>query len=116
MLTMHTFAKYDLKYALTTPRSPVKKIISTPLEPWKIQKMDGVGPGSYEFDRAFDKTQKPKEYLIAKNTSNRTVFTDSYAKLYKQYPAPDAYKDIDKGYKLQGTGTFDTLNQQVKLD
>ena len=56
MLTMHTFAKYDLKYALTTPRSPVKKIISTPLEPWKIQKMDGVGPGSYEFDKAFDKT------------------------------------------------------------
>jgi hypothetical protein len=53
---MHTFAKYDLKYALTTPRSPVKKIISTPLEPWKIQKMDGVGPGSYEFDKAFDKT------------------------------------------------------------
>lgn len=56
MLTMHTFAKYDKKYVLTTPRVLVKDIKKPTLDPWRIPKMDGAGPGSYNSPAAFDKT------------------------------------------------------------
>ena len=56
------FAKYDRKFELTTTR-PFTKIIHKATSPisastWKIPKLDNPGPGSYDYEGAFSKTQE----------------------------------------------------------
>lgn len=48
------FDKYDRKYELTTPRTFTKTIhkVTTP-NTWRIPKMDGPGPGSYDYVKAY---------------------------------------------------------------
>lgn len=107
-LTQLTYIKYDKKYTLTSPRCLVKDIKKPATAgDWRIAKMDGAGPGSYESPQAFDKTQKPKEYLVSKQTSNRNVFTDRFAKLYANNPGVGMYKECDRGFKVINKPTFE---------
>lgn len=73
---------------------------------WRIAKVDGAAVGSYDSPQAFDRTQRAKEFLISKATSQRKVFTDRYALLYKTNPGVGYYKEIDKGFKLISKPTF----------
>lgn len=71
--------------------------------------MDGVGPGSYGSPEAFDKTQKPREYMISKATSKRTGFTEGFSQLTAKNPALGQYKDVDRGLKMINKPTFDVI-------
>lgn len=67
---------------------------------WRIPKMDGPDPGSYELVTSFDKTQKPGQRGSIKSTEKRTPFTDAISKLYKNNVPIGKYNDMDKGLKL----------------
>lgn len=69
--------------------------------------MDGAGPGSYDFPKSYDTTQRHK-VSMAKQTDNRVGFTDSYAKLYKYIPGMGHYKEVDRGLKVIGKETLST--------
>jgi len=56
-------------------------------ESWRIPKMDGPSPGSYDMTMAFDKTQMRKTRSIGASKSRRIDFTEAYAKLFKNNPA-----------------------------
>ena len=114
-LTERTFIKYDASYKLVSPRCLVKDIKPSAVEPWKIPKMDGVGPGSYQSPEAFDKTQKPKEFYIHKSTGKRTGFCEGISKLASKVPGVGTYKDIDRGFKTINKPTFETINEITKL-
>lgn len=64
--------------------------------------MDGPAPGSYEPTKAHDYVTMKKDFVTeTKSTSNRTNFTEAYAKLYKYIPGMGHYKEIDKGLALR---------------
>ena len=79
----------------------------TTSQEWRISKVDGPAPGSYDYTQSFDKTQKPKEFLVSKQTGNRQSYTDRYAKLFSSNPGAGTYKEIDKGFKQINKHTFD---------
>ena len=71
-LTSTIFSKYEKNYRWTTPKCLVrdfKKPATANPEDWKIPKMDGAGPGSYDMENSFNKTQNLRDYLISKQTS-----------------------------------------------
>jgi hypothetical protein len=109
------FAKYDCSFNLTSPRAFEKKIHKpTASKGWKIEKMDGPGPGSYNSALAHDYSLKPKLIGPIKASSPRGTFTDGFAKLHKEKPGMGTYdlNDIDKGFKLTAQGTFNTLSNK----
>lgn len=69
---------------------------------WRIPKMDGPDPGSYNFSQSFDNTQKPRLLGSAASKSRRVGFVEQIANLYKNNPAIGKYADgQDKGLRLQ---------------
>lgn len=80
-----------------------------PVEPWKIPKIDGAGPGSYRASESFDKTQKPKDFLVSKATSPRVGYTEGFAKLTSKNPGVGHYKNIDRGYKMINKQTLENI-------
>lgn len=55
-------------------------------ESWRIPKMDGPSPGSYDMIAAYDRTQRRKTRSIGASKSRRVDFTEAYAKLFKSNP------------------------------
>jgi hypothetical protein len=113
-LTSGVFSKYDKNYRWTTPRCLVrdfKKPTTAIPEDWKIPKMDGAGPGTYDMEVSFYRTQNMREFLVAKQTGQRKAFTDTFAKLYEKNPAVGTYKEIDKGFKIIRQPLFDDLRK-----
>ena len=111
-LTQELFHKYDRGYRLVEPRCLTKFFHKAPKqEDWRIPKMDGAGPGTYDSTKAYDKFVSPREFLVSKQTENRTGFTDAYAKLFKANPDMQHYREVDRGFRVvkPGQGTFETI-------
>lgn len=111
-LTQELFHKYDRGYKLVEPRCLTKDFRAAPkAEDWRIPKMDEVGPGSYDSTKAYDKFISPRDFLVSKQTENRTGFTDAYAKLFKANPDMQYYREVDRGFRVvkPGQGTFETI-------
>ena len=110
MQTMTAFAKYDRNYEQVTPRTIHHKI--QPPKPfectWKIPKMPGPGPCSYNMTESFDKTARNTRGW-AKTTNKRIGFTERNAQLYKSNPGVGKYKNVARGLKTVGKSTFDSL-------
>lgn len=68
---------------------------------WKIKKEDGPAPGSYDYCKSFDSTQKAKISGHEERKSKRLDYVDEYAKHFKKNPPPGHYPEVDKGKKLQ---------------
>ena len=104
MQTPH--AKYPMpqfdKVQLTKPRPFAKKLEKQkPIESWRIPKMDGPAPGSYDAPRSYSSTQTRRPSGPPKATGKKLIFTDDYSKLKMFVPAPSQYKEIARGIKLQ---------------
>lgn len=86
---------------LTKPRVYWKKLEKPkPVESWRIPKMDGPAPGSYDMSSAHSKTQQRRPSGPPKATCKKDIFTDDYSKLKKFVPAPCHYSGMEKGIKL----------------
>ena len=65
-----------------------------PKSDWKIPKMNGPAPGSYEEFEAIKKTQFRKEISYPKKTSKNQSFTDK-PKNFGKLPGPCTYTKLD---------------------
>lgn len=77
------------------------KQVSQPDPGWKIPKMDGPAPGSYDMAKSFDSTQRRRPHGTAEQKSRRIDFTEAYSKLRKYVPGQGTYPDAWKGLSLQ---------------
>ena len=67
---------------------------SPPKGDWKIPKIPGPAPGSYEDFEAIKKTQFRREVSYPKKTTKNKSFTDKPSDFYK-LPGPCTYMKLD---------------------
>jgi len=69
-------------YLLVQPKVREKTIYkpSTATSSWKIPKMDGPAPGSYDDQKSYNYVNKKKEFTESnKSTEKRKTFTEGFA-------------------------------------
>ena len=109
------FGKYEqIPIKTTNPRVLETKIYkpTETAQTWRISKMDGPAPGSYNIIESFEKTQRAKIQGPPKATTKKDIFTDDYAKNKKFLPAPTLYQDQDKGFKMLTKARQDISGRQ----